>query len=133
MVLDTTWFYAQKLANSSKKAKVEHPFVGCSPSRFSKLFLFIFLRSLYLILLLDKEEKSSEAEVSRLSKSSLNTIRNIVQANSIEPSSTALRSHIDDLNAEVRNIEFRLQYYFHEHQTISQSLASAKAQLKKRE
>ena len=47
----------------------------------------------------------------------------------IEPSSFALQAHIHDLEAELRNVDFRLQNFYHQRSVISGILDDAICQL----
>ena len=60
----------------------------------------------------------------------MQSIRSIV-ANVIEPSNAALQAHIADLEQELKNQDFRLQYIFNQRSTTSSLLAAAKGQVEK--
>jgi hypothetical protein len=46
----------------------------------------------------------------------------------VEPSSIALQAHIFDMERDLRNTEFRLQYLYRERMSLLNLLASAKLQ-----
>ena len=55
---------------------------------------------------------------------------NIANRTPIEPSCIALQAHIADLEADLRNADFRLQNFFHQHTVISSILEDAVLRLK---
>jgi hypothetical protein len=55
-------------------------------------------------------------------------IQNIA-ANRIVPSSGALSAYIADLERDIRNLDFRLQYLYHHRLATLELLASAKSQV----
>lgn len=56
------------------------------------------------------------------------TVRAIAQGKPIEPSPEALQALIAELESDVRNIEFRLQFLYFERKSALESLANAKRQ-----
>ena len=55
---------------------------------------------------------------------------NIANGTPIEPSRIALQAHIADLEADLRNVDFRLQNFFHQRTVISGILEDAVLRLK---
>lgn len=63
------------------------------------------------------------------SESALSTAEAIANGPSIDPSRSALQAHIADLEADMRNVDFRLQNFYHQRRVISNILEDAVAQL----
>jgi len=55
---------------------------------------------------------------------------NIANGTPIEPSRIALQAHIADLEADLRNVDFRLQNFYHQRTVISGILEDATLRLK---
>lgn len=53
----------------------------------------------------------------------------VAQGPPIDPSRIALQAHIADLEADLRNVDFRLQNFYHQRTVISNILEAAVAQL----
>jgi len=53
----------------------------------------------------------------------------LVAQTPIEPSRIALQAHISDLEADLRNVDFRLQNFYHQRMVISGILEDAIARL----
>jgi len=62
------------------------------------------------------------------SEDALATASSVAQT-PIEPSRIALQAHISDLEADLRNIDFRLQNFYHQRTVISGILEDAIARL----
>jgi hypothetical protein len=57
------------------------------------------------------------------------TALSVLAANpTVEPSGITLRNHIEELEMDLRNTEFRLQYLFHQRHSILNLLGTAKVQ-----
>jgi hypothetical protein len=82
---------------------------------------------LTFVFLAAKEVSSSSALLSDHVAQSIHTII----ANTSEPSTTALQAHVSDLEQELKNQDFRLQFLYNQRVSISQLLATAKNQLDK--
>ena len=52
------------------------------------------------------------------SEEALSTASSVAQGTPIDPSRTALQAHIADLEADLRNVDFRLQNFFHQRTVI---------------
>lgn len=63
------------------------------------------------------------------SEEALATASSVAHGTPIEPSRIALQAHISDLEADLRNVDFRLQNFFHQRTVISGILEDAVAQL----
>ena len=117
----------QKLASAAKKAKLDHLNADPATAGNYRLYLFclLFLDLIYFCLL-GKDASST----SILPDNIVQSIRGLV-ANTTEPSNAALQAHIADLEQELKNEDFRLQYIFSQRSTTSSLLAAAKGQLEK--
>lgn len=62
------------------------------------------------------------------SEDALATASSVAQT-PIEPSRIALQAHISDLEADLRNVDFRLQNFYHQRTVISGILEDAIARL----
>ena len=62
------------------------------------------------------------------SEDALATASSVAQT-PIEPSRIALQAHISDLEADLRNVDFRLQNFYHQRMVISGILEDAIARL----
>jgi hypothetical protein len=63
------------------------------------------------------------------SENALSAARSIAQAPTLEPSRTALQAHVADLEADLRNVDFRLQNFYHQRSVIAGILEDAVARL----
>lgn len=130
-VMDSKYNYFQKvIAPATKRPKLEHPtdpqgklyllFLGFRPLSFSPTYLCQFLivptRQM-------REYKGCSTEA-------LVMASNIANGTPIEPSRIALQAHIADLEADLRNVDFRLQNFFHQRTVISGILEDAVLRLK---
>jgi len=65
---------------------------------------------------------------SMFSKDTATAIRTIAQGPVPEPSSDALQAHITELEQDLRNVEFRLQFLYHQRTSTSDLLNTARRQ-----
>lgn len=63
------------------------------------------------------------------SEAALATASKVAHGAVIEPSRIALQAHIADLEADLRNVDFRLQNFFHQRTVISGILEDATLRL----
>jgi len=63
------------------------------------------------------------------SEDALATAASVAQGPPIDPSRTALQAHIADLEADLRNVDFRLQNFFHQRTVIYGILEDALVRL----
>jgi hypothetical protein len=70
-------------------------------------------------------------EASLLSETMASSIRDIAQGPSIEPSAEALQSHIAELQMDLRNTEFRLQFLYIHRTSLIETIINAKRQAEK--
>jgi hypothetical protein len=54
------------------------------------------------------------------------TVRNIAFGPNVEPTLEGIQSYINDLDRDLRNMDFRIQYLYHSRQETLQHIAGAK-------
>jgi hypothetical protein len=67
-------------------------------------------------------------ELGSLPSDTLTSLNALAAGPSVEPSATALQTHMGDLEMELRNTEFRLQYLFQQRVSLLSLLSMAKSQ-----
>lgn len=70
-------------------------------------------------------------ESSLLPRDTLDAIQTMSANLVTDPSLNALQAHISDLEQDLRNTEFRLQFLYHQRTTTLDLLAASKRQLEK--
>ena len=63
------------------------------------------------------------------SAEALSVATSIAQSPPINPSAQSLQAHIADLEADLRNVDFRLQNFYHQRTLIASILSDSKTQL----
>lgn len=125
ILIGPEYFSAQKvLASSSKRVKIETP--SNDPSEY---FLNLSLHSLVSFISIDGIPTRLMHEFQGCSESALSAAHLIAQQPLLEPSRTALKAHVADLEADLRNVDFRLQNFYHQRCVISGILEDAVARL----
>jgi len=66
-----------------------------------------------------------------LSSDALDTIRTLAAGPIAEASVDAIQAFIQDLEKELQNLEFRLQYFYHHRNLTLDAVATAKRQLER--
>lgn len=64
------------------------------------------------------------------SEEALTMASSVAYGPDIAPSRISLQAHISDLEADLRNVDFRIQNFFHQRTVISGILEDANARLK---
>ena len=77
------------------------------------------------------EHKNTPDEGVVLNDTTFSSVKEIAHNFGGDPSAQALQSYIAELQSELRNTDFRLQYLYNQHVNLSTDLAYANLQLKK--
>lgn len=68
-------------------------------------------------------------EFNGVSQEALDAARSLSRLPSVDPSTSSLQAHIADLEADLRNIDFRLQNFYHQRIALATLLTDAQARL----
>lgn len=138
ITLDLSLFRIQRLAASAKRMKLDFSNSGANQDvRFCKFNLSSLFLCLYLTYLAHEGPLTGTiASVYTHDSTGTNTLpaevelslHGLAAAPAIEPSSTGLQSHIFDLEQDLRNAEFRLQYFYAQRTSLLNNLSAAKVQ-----
>ena len=123
ITINRHFFHIQKLA-LAKKAKADHlNGEGSSQSRMSNpqvpVLLIVYLST-------GGASTSSSREPALLSEQALSSIQSTIGSQNIEPTPAALQALIKDLEGELSNDDFRLQYFYQKRLETSKRLEDAR-------
>ena len=99
-----------------------------SPYTLLVVLWWIFLQFFYLLFLLLTFATAFKPK-GLLSDSALSDLGALSQAPASKPNAKALSGHIRELEFELHNLEFRLQYFYNQRSLTVQNLGIAKRQL----
>lgn len=113
--------YLQKLVTPPvKRAKVEHP---CSDPGMSPFYLCnLFTPNFSTV---PGAPTRQMHEFKGCSAEALSVAESVAAGAPITPSRVALQAHISDLESELRNVDFRLQNFYHQRTVVSGILEDA--------
>jgi hypothetical protein len=132
LIIDKRPLFLQRVATSSKRAKHDHLNVPAVELSNWSTSPFPFSQSVLIAECLvkgstDKTNASPQwNDPSLLSEETHKVIQDVVKNITGDPSPEAVSAHISDIEQDIRNLDFRLQWLLHQRASVVDSLASAR-------